>query len=95
MSPMVEIKGISKSFGQSMALSDIDLSIEEGQFFALVGPSGSGNRVKSNLPMIIRLPQHRAVGIGDGPEPFGAARRHCAVEAMNVIDLAILQHREI
>ena len=42
MSPMVEIKGISKSFGQSMALSEIDLSIEEGQFFALVGPSGSG-----------------------------------------------------
>ena len=42
MSPMVEIKAISKSFGKSMALSEIDLTIEEGQFFALVGPSGSG-----------------------------------------------------
>ncbi len=42
MSPMVEIKGISKSFGQTIALSEIDLTIEEGQFFALVGPSGSG-----------------------------------------------------
>jgi spermidine/putrescine transport system ATP-binding protein len=39
---MVEIKGISKSFGRTVALSEIDLSIEEGQFFALVGPSGSG-----------------------------------------------------
>jgi spermidine/putrescine transport system ATP-binding protein len=42
MSPMVEIKGISKSFGKTIALSEIDLTIEEGQFYALVGPSGSG-----------------------------------------------------
>ena len=42
MSPIVEIKGISKSFGETTALAEIDLTIEEGQFFALVGPSGSG-----------------------------------------------------
>jgi spermidine/putrescine transport system ATP-binding protein len=42
MNPMVEIKGISKSFGKTIALFEIDLSITEGQFFALVGPSGSG-----------------------------------------------------
>jgi spermidine/putrescine transport system ATP-binding protein len=42
MKAMVEIKGISKNFGKTIALSDIDLTIDEGQFFALVGPSGSG-----------------------------------------------------
>jgi spermidine/putrescine transport system ATP-binding protein len=42
MKPMVEIKGISKTFDKTVALADINLSIEEGQFFALVGPSGSG-----------------------------------------------------
>ena len=42
MSPMVEIKGISKTFGRTTALAEINLNIEEGQFFALVGPSGSG-----------------------------------------------------
>lgn len=42
MNPMVEIKGISKTFGRTVALSEINLTIEEGQFFALVGPSGSG-----------------------------------------------------
>jgi spermidine/putrescine transport system ATP-binding protein len=42
MNPMVEIKGISKTFGKTIALDDINLNIEEGQFFALVGPSGSG-----------------------------------------------------
>jgi len=42
MKPMVEIKGVSKTFGKTTALSDVDLTIDEGQFFALVGPSGSG-----------------------------------------------------
>jgi spermidine/putrescine transport system ATP-binding protein len=42
ISPMVEIKGISKTFGRTTALAQINLDIEEGQFFALVGPSGSG-----------------------------------------------------
>ena len=42
MNPMVEIKGVSKQYGKTTALSKIDLTIEKGQFFALVGPSGSG-----------------------------------------------------
>ena len=42
MKPMVEIKGVSKQFGQTTALCQIDLTIDQGQFFALVGPSGSG-----------------------------------------------------
>ena len=42
MNPMVEINGISKTYGRTTALADINLNIEEGQFFALVGPSGSG-----------------------------------------------------
>ena len=42
MKPMVEVKGISKTFGKTVALADINLTIEEGTFFALVGPSGSG-----------------------------------------------------
>ena len=42
MNPMVEIKGVSKTYGKTVALDNVDLTIEEGQFFALVGPSGSG-----------------------------------------------------
>jgi len=42
MKPMVEIKGVSKRYGKTTALSEINLTIDEGQFFALVGPSGSG-----------------------------------------------------
>ena len=42
MSPMVEIRSLTKRFGKTIALDDVQLQIDEGQFFALVGPSGSG-----------------------------------------------------
>lgn len=39
---MLEISGISKSFGGSVVLNDVDLTIQPGEFFSLLGPSGCG-----------------------------------------------------
>ena len=38
----IEISNITKTYGKKRALSDINLSIEQGEFVALIGPSGSG-----------------------------------------------------
>jgi sulfate/thiosulfate transport system ATP-binding protein len=38
----VVIRGVVRRFGPAMALRDIDLSVEQGEFVALLGPSGSG-----------------------------------------------------
>ncbi|KQX74922.1 MULTISPECIES: sulfate/molybdate ABC transporter ATP-binding protein [Aeromicrobium] len=46
----IEIRGVSKNFGDFVALQDIDLSIPSGQLTALLGPSGGG---KSTLLRII------------------------------------------
>ena len=46
MSAEIEVTGISKQFGQGSAafkaLSDINLTIDTGEFFTLLGPSGCG-----------------------------------------------------
>lgn len=39
---MLEIKGLSKSFGQLRAVDDVSLTLDSGEFFALLGPSGCG-----------------------------------------------------
>lgn len=38
----VELKGIRKTYGQHVALKDINVDIESGAFFTLLGPSGCG-----------------------------------------------------
>ena len=47
---MIEIKGITKSFGQLQVLKGIDLHIGKGEIVSIVGPSGAG---KTTLLQII------------------------------------------
>ena len=46
----IEVAGVSKRFGDFVALDDVDLSIPTGQLTALLGPSGGG---KTTLLRII------------------------------------------
>jgi D-xylose transport system ATP-binding protein len=41
-SPVLELRGISKSFGSVEALSDVDLDVRRGEVMALVGDNGAG-----------------------------------------------------
>lgn len=45
----LELKNVSKSFGNSSVLKDINLSIEKGEFVAIVGFSGAGKTTLINL----------------------------------------------
>jgi multiple sugar transport system ATP-binding protein len=40
--PQLSLKGISKSYGSTVALNGLDLDVAEGRFFALFGPSSVG-----------------------------------------------------
>lgn len=42
MSGFLELKGLSKKFGETSILERLDLSVKEGEFLVLVGPSGCG-----------------------------------------------------
>jgi ABC-type Fe3+/spermidine/putrescine transport system ATPase subunit len=38
----VEIRDVSKRYGEFTAIQDLDLSVGRGEFCALLGPSGCG-----------------------------------------------------
>ena len=47
---IIEVRNISKSFGEKVALDNVSLEIPEGKIFGLLGPNGAG---KSTLIRII------------------------------------------
>lgn len=42
MSAAIEIRGLRKSFGDTLVLDGVDLEVAEGSIFALLGPNGAG-----------------------------------------------------
>ena len=42
MNPVLEVRGISKTYGANQVVREVSLSIERGELFALLGPSGCG-----------------------------------------------------
>ena len=50
MSALVQLSGVSKTFGDAPAVHDVDLAVERGKTTVLIGPSGCG---KSTLLRLI------------------------------------------
>src|SRR5680860_691467 len=52
---MIQVENLYKIFGKNLVLSDLDLIIEQGGIFAVLGPNGSGKTtlIKSILGMVV------------------------------------------
>ncbi len=46
---MIEFKNVSKHFGPTQVLHNIDLNIAQGEVVVIIGPSGSGKSTLMNI----------------------------------------------
>jgi spermidine/putrescine transport system ATP-binding protein len=59
----VELDGVSKHFGEVVAVDAVDLAIENGEFFSLLGPSGCGKTTTLRMIAGLEYPSAGAVRI--------------------------------
>ena len=48
-SPAVELRGVQKSFGNTLVIRDVNLTVVKGERHALIGPNGAGKSTLFNL----------------------------------------------
>lgn len=63
--PMIEVRGLKKSFGDIEVLRNISLTVERGQVVALIGPSGSGKSTLLRSLNLLSLPDAGYIAIGE------------------------------
>jgi len=61
----LELKNVSKSFGSAAVLRDINLSIEKGEFVAIVGYSGAGKTTFISLIAGLLKPDTGSITLND------------------------------
>lgn len=78
--PIIELKGISKKFGESVILDNVDLKLYRGEALAIIGPSGTGKSTILRIMAGLLAPDageiyvegHLRSGlIEDGNDPIG------------------------
>ncbi len=68
--PVLEVRGLSHSFGALRAVSDLDLDVREGEIVSLIGPNGSGKTTTINLVSGVYRPSAGRIAL-DGAELTG------------------------
>ena len=67
--PLIELKDVSKLYGfgdaTTLALDEINLTIEKGEFVAIMGPSGSGKSTLMNVIGLLDRPSHGTYRLDD------------------------------
>jgi ABC-2 type transport system ATP-binding protein len=64
MTDMIAVRGVSKSFGKTEVLRDIDLTVARGEIVALLGPNGAGKTTLINILSTLVSPDAGTASIG-------------------------------
>jgi ABC-2 type transport system ATP-binding protein len=66
---VIRAEGLSKSFGETRAVADLDLAVSRGELLGIVGPDGSGKSTLLRMLALILRPDSGAVFF-NGTEAF-------------------------
>ncbi|MDP1829842.1 MAG: ABC transporter ATP-binding protein [Archangium sp.] len=90
MAPALELKGVTKRFGEKVAVDDLTLSIEPGSFLGLVGRNGAGKSTTLKMATSLVEPTSGSITV------LGHDLRHDSLAARRLMgvmpeDMALLE----
>ncbi len=71
MSEFLRIEGLAKRFGGREVLRGLDLTLEEGRVYGLLGRNGEGKTTLARILMGVIPPDRGALQVGGTVRPFG------------------------
>ncbi|WP_159627608.1 amino acid ABC transporter ATP-binding protein [Massilia puerhi] len=79
--PPVQVRGLSKRFGQLQVLAGVDLAVQRGEVVVLMGPSGSGKTTLIRCLNFLELADAGSIGVCGvqvrrGGKPLSRAEQH-------------------
>jgi len=67
--PVIQVSGIRKTYGATVAVSDVSFEVNQGEIFGLIGPNGAGKTTTMECVEGVRRPDRGTISIL-GLDPF-------------------------
>ena len=94
MGKAIEIKEICKSFGEKKVLDGISFSVENGEIFGLLGPSGAGKTTLIRI-LIGQLKGERGEALVNGINSSELTGRECRQFGIMMDDFGLYERRHL
>src|SRR5271169_4902018 len=72
MRPVIQVSGVRKTYGATVAVDEISFEVNDGEIFGLIGPNGAGKTTTMECIEGLRTPDRGAISVL-GLDPFNDA----------------------
>ncbi|WP_426321221.1 amino acid ABC transporter ATP-binding protein [Microbacterium sp. E-13] len=94
--PLLEVSGLTKTFGTNRVLDGVDFEVRRGEVVALIGPSGSGKTTVLRSLNGLETPEAGTVAFADGPRvDFAAPVSKADRTALRDRSAMVFQHHNL
>jgi ABC-2 type transport system ATP-binding protein len=69
MRPVIQVSGVRKTYGATVAVDEVSFDVNEGEIFGLIGPNGAGKTTTMECIEGLRTPDRGAISVL-GLDPF-------------------------
>src|SRR5256714_5966013 len=69
MRPVIQVSGVRKTYGKTVAVDDVSFEVNEGEIFGLIGPNGAGKTTTMECIEGLRTPDQGTISVL-GLDPF-------------------------